>query len=122
MPEEIGNLSNLEELNINSQRSFTDVTDYKFTGSLPNTMNNLTSLKNFNASYNRISGDLDVSSLTNLHTLNLLDNRLSGLKLGVINSFTNGGRLSVNLTQNPFISCIEVPTAENYELGELYWY
>ncbi|WP_299678832.1 leucine-rich repeat domain-containing protein [uncultured Tenacibaculum sp.] len=102
LPVEIGNLSALEELNITNQTSFNTETIYHLT-SLPTTITNLTSLKRFEASSNRIEGDIDLSNSITLNNLQLFDNRISGLKLGT-------GPFSTQVTFNPNLSCIEVPS------------
>ncbi|WP_442267697.1 leucine-rich repeat domain-containing protein [Tenacibaculum sp. ZS6-P6] len=104
LPDEIGNLTNLENLNIAYQITF-DTTNTYYLNSLPLTINNLTSLVNFDATGNRLEGDIDLSNISTLSFLQFTDNRISGLKLGI-------GPFSVRLTSNPNLSCIEVPTSE----------
>ncbi|KGL58953.1 leucine-rich repeat domain-containing protein [Polaribacter sp. Hel1_85] len=103
LPIEIGDLSNLEYLDVSNQITYNPTTYYMT--SLPASMNNLTSLKDFKATGNRIEGDIDISSITTLTNLQFYDNRISGLKLGV-------GPFYSQFTSNPNLSCIEVPTAE----------
>ena len=103
LPTEIGNLSNLEELDVSNQITQSPTTYYMT--SLPSSINNLTKLKTFRATGNRIAGDIDISNITTLTNLQFYDNRISGLKLGV-------GPFGIQLTSNPNLSCVEVPTAE----------
>ena len=103
LPTEVGSLSNLEQLDVSNQITYNPTTYYMT--SLPASINNLTKLKTFIATGNRIAGDIDLSNITTLTTLQFYDNRISGLKLGK-------GPFGIQLTSNPNLSCIEVPTAE----------
>ncbi|WP_334055897.1 leucine-rich repeat domain-containing protein [Polaribacter sp. P097] len=115
LPDEIGNLSNLEGLFLTRQ-GFTENNIFTYTlTSLPATVNNLTSLKGLAASDNKITGDIDVSAITTFSSvstilghsisgLELQSNLITGLKIGFAPTF------SVNVTRNPNLSCIEVPT------------
>ncbi|WP_366940978.1 leucine-rich repeat domain-containing protein, partial [uncultured Polaribacter sp.] len=59
LPTEIGNLSKLENLDVSNQISYNPTTYYMT--SLPASINNLTSLKDFRATGNRIAGDINIS-------------------------------------------------------------
>lgn len=118
LPSTIGNLSSLQSLFLNGQ--LIGASNEKTLTSLPMEINNLTQLTSLYVTSNAISktidangveaAQIDLSNLTNLTQLQFNDNELQGLKLGVgPNNFPAGGVF--NLTQNPAMSCIEVPAA-----------
>ncbi len=127
LPDELGNLVNLETLELQQQYD----TGYSLT-SLPNTIGNLTNLKTLNVSgvgltsiptgisnltalttldlsSNQITNNLDLVALTSLSFIQLGNNKISGLTLGVapISTYNN-----FSLVENPFLSCVQVPTNE----------
>lgn len=84
IPAEIGNLHNLWQLEFYNNQ---------LTGTLPVGLRNLTRLKNFDASINYIHGDLsELRFLTNLVTLQIFDNQISGqvpVEFGEFKSLVN---------------------------------
>jgi Leucine-rich repeat (LRR) protein len=108
LPEELGSLSNLETFELNSQSKIEDNKSIRTLISLPSTMKNLSKLTSFSAQNNKITGLVDLSGINTLSTIYLQNNEITDLKLGVLPSGLSSVRY--NITQNPFITCVEVPT------------
>ncbi len=116
LPDEIGDLSNLKELYVENMRSYdttTGVYTYTLT-SLPTTMNKMLNLEALEASNSGIEGLVDLTKLTKLKRIQLNNNKITDLKIDapVSNFSVSSAGYHFNLTQNPFITCIEVPTSE----------
>ncbi|OSY86807.1 hypothetical protein WH52_14680, partial [Tenacibaculum holothuriorum] len=108
LPESIGNLNNLEELTLNHQSKQENNETIRTLTSIPLSTKDLTKLITFNASTNKLSGLIDLSGTNTLRYLNLNDNEVEDLKLG---DYVTGVHVSYNISQNPFITCVEVPTS-----------
>ena len=85
LPAELGNLTNLTNLNLSAN---------SFTGDIPTQLGSLTSLTDLNLSFNRLTGTIptQLGSLTSLIKLNLSFNRLTGTiptQLGSLTSLTD---------------------------------
>ena len=113
LPSSLGSLTNLEELSVNGQTSYNSVTGIttRHLTSIPLSTKDLINLKSFNASSNNIKGLVDLSGTNLLAYLDLDDNEITDLKLG---DFSIAFHLNKNyrITQNPFITCVEVPLLE----------
>jgi len=116
LPDEIGNLSNLKELYIENMRSYNSTTGvYSYTlTSLPSTMNQLTNLEVLRASNNVLEGLVDLTNLLQLKTLRLDNNRISDLKVDApVSNFNYSSASSYfNVSNNPYLTCVEVPSDE----------
>ena len=101
IPSEIGNLTNLTELNLYGNQ---------LTGSIPPEIGNLTNLTYMNLGSNQLTGSIpsEIGNLTNLFGLSLGYNQLTGI---IPDEICNQGDSSPNLTNNqlcpPYPSCIE---------------
>ncbi|AQS94157.1 hypothetical protein BXQ17_08820 [Polaribacter sp. BM10] len=117
LPAEIGDLSNLKELyleNMQTYDSSTGTYTYYLT-SLPSTMNQLTNLEVLEAENNEIGGLVDLTNVIKLKRLQLNNNKITDLKIDapVINfSLSSNPTYHFNISNNPYLSCVEVPTAE----------
>ena len=82
IPSEIGNLTNLTNLNL----SFNELT-----GEIPTEIGNLTNLESLNLDYNYLTGEIpsSIGNLTNLTYLLLSDNQLTGEIPSEIGNLTN---------------------------------
>ncbi|MDD7915063.1 leucine-rich repeat domain-containing protein [Polaribacter ponticola] len=110
LPSTIGNLSNLESINVNYQSKRENNVTIKTLTSIPASTKDLIKLVTFYSVGNKITGLVDLSGTDVLHQLNVSDNEISDLKLG---GYPTGFQSrSYNVRQNPFITCIEVPTAD----------
>jgi Leucine-rich repeat (LRR) protein len=115
LPEEIGDLANLKELYVENMSSYeNNVTTYHLK-SLPTTMNQLLNLEVLEASSNGIEGLVDLTNLTKLKRLQLNNNKITDLKIDApVSNFVAipNTTYHFSISSNPFISCVEVPTAE----------
>ena len=104
IPEELGNLTNLDRLTLGSNQ---------LSGEIPNELGSLTNLRVLGLEGNQLSGQIPVElgSLTNLSGLYLHINQLSGKIPAELGSLTNLGRL--HLEENQLSG--EIPA----ELGSL---
>ena len=115
LPVEFGELSNLKNLYMDYMRKYENGGYMYYLTSLPSTMNQLSSLEVFTASHNAIEGTLDLSNITTLTRLNISDNKISDLKIDApTTNFIAYSNVNYyfNITNNPFISCVEVSTDE----------
>jgi len=82
--------------------------------SLPASMNQLTNLEIFVGNDSGIEGLVDLTNVVALATLRLQNNSISDLKIDApMNNFNRSpATLYFNISNNPFITCVEVPTAE----------
>ncbi|SDR67291.1 Por secretion system C-terminal sorting domain-containing protein [Polaribacter sp. KT25b] len=116
LPDEIGDLSNLKELYIENMYTYqTDGTYIYHLESLPTTMNKLTSLEVLEASNSGIGGLVDLRNLINLTRIQLHNNKIEDLKIDApVSNFNtySGGTYSFNLSNNSYLTCVEVPTLE----------
>jgi len=126
IPPEIGNLTNLEHLNI-SQNNFTGITPSEignmsslvelllgynnFSGTIPSSLFDLPNLEVLYLDNNEFSGELpeEIGNLINLYALSLHSNQLSGIIPDSICNLT--GLEEINLWDNqfcpPYPECIE---------------
>ena len=101
IPSEIGNLTNLTELNLYGNQ---------LTGSIPPEIGNLTNLTYMNLGSNQLTGSIpsEIGNLTNLYGLSLGYNQLTGI---IPDEICNQGDSSPHLENNqlcpPYPSCIE---------------
>ena len=101
IPSEIGNLTNLTELNLYGNQ---------LTGSIPPEIGNLTNLTYMNLGSNQLTGSIpsEIGNLTNLFGLSLGYNQLTGI---IPDEICNQGDSSPHLENNqlcpPYPSCIE---------------
>ena len=86
IPEEIGNLTNLERLNLKSNA---------LTGAIPEEIGNLTNLERLNLRSNALAGAIpeEMGNLTNLERLDLRSNKLTG---AIPEEIINKARLEYN--------------------------
>ncbi|UAM99617.1 leucine-rich repeat domain-containing protein [Polaribacter litorisediminis] len=115
LPDEIGDLGALKELYLENMRSYENSQYVYHLTSLPTTMNKLLNLEVMEASNSGIGGLVDLTNLTKLKRLQLNNNKIADLKIDAPVANFNA-RSSVtyhfNISSNPFISCVEVPTAQ----------
>ena len=101
IPSEIGNLTNLTELNLYGNQ---------LTGSIPPEIGNLTNLTYMNLGSNQLTGSIpsEIGSLTNLFAFVVGNNQLTGI---IPDEICNQGDSSPSLTDNqlcpPYPSCVE---------------
>ena len=101
IPSEIGNLTNLTELNLYGNQ---------LTGSIPPEIGNLTNLTYMNLGSNQLTGSIpsEIGSLTNLFAFVVGNNQLTGI---IPDEICNQGDSSPHLENNqlcpPYPSCIE---------------
>ncbi|MCL7755153.1 leucine-rich repeat domain-containing protein, partial [Polaribacter sp. Z022] len=104
----------LKELYIENMRSYENGIYTYYLTSLPSTMNKLTNLEVLEASYSGIEGLVDLTNVTKLTRLQLNNNKITDLKIDAPVSNFNRSNVSYyfNISNNPYISCVEVPTSE----------
>ena len=106
IPSEIGNLTNLTELNLYGNQ---------LTGSIPPEIGNLTNLTYMNLGSNQLTGSIpsEIGNLTNLYGLSLRYNQLTGI---IPDEICNQGDSSPGLGNNqlcpPYPSCVEDDVGE----------
>ena len=92
IPEELGNLANLEILRLNNNR---------LTGAIPEELGNLANLEILRLHYNRLAGAIpkELGNLANLESLYLHDNRLTGAIPEELGNLANLERLHLDENQ-----------------------
>jgi len=115
LPEELGNLTYLKELNLSNNYYYTYYPDYTYKyleGNIPAEINQLTQLSVLNLSSNNFSGNIlqEISGLTNLTQLYLSYNNFSGDIPEEIGSLP--ALLNIDLSHNKFTGII--PYFSNY--------
>lgn len=111
IPAALGNLSNLESLNLG---------DNQLTGSIPVELGNLSKLKELYLGLNQLSGSIpaELGELSNLESLILMDNQLTGnipVELGSLSQLEN-----LNLQMNQLTGSIPVELGGLSNLRSLY--
>ncbi|EAQ43240.1 leucine-rich repeat domain-containing protein [Polaribacter sp. MED152] len=109
LPNEIGDLSNLENLSIGQQSKVENNETIRTLTAVPATLTNLAKLTSFSASSNKITGLVDLSGINTLRFISLENNEITDLKLGEV---PTGVSTTYRIQQNPFITCVEVPTSQ----------
>ncbi|WP_340935902.1 leucine-rich repeat domain-containing protein [Polaribacter haliotis] len=125
LPNEIGNITNLKLLNLDSNGltslpstigSLTNLEELSVTSNslkgLPSTIGNLLNLKELRLNNNLIKGDLNLENLKILTSLYLNYNGIKKLKLGVSPTIFGGNSVSNFSAKRNALGCIEVPTDE----------
>ncbi|MCL7754042.1 T9SS type A sorting domain-containing protein, partial [Polaribacter sp. Z022] len=108
---DIGELNNLEQLTMSSQI----INSEYVLKEIPTELNNITSLKRLVINGNIIEGNLDFSNLVNLESLNVSYNQITGLKIGVSPNVFDGSRnvesnyYKNHSLYNTYLNCIGVP-------------
>ena len=100
IPPEIGQLTNLESLVLNSNQ---------LTGEIPPEIGNLTNLTYLNMGYNQLTGEIppEIGNLTNLTYLSLHSNLLTGvIPEEICNQGHSTPEVGVNQLCPPYPSCI----------------
>ena len=105
LPDNFGNLSNLKTLNLTGQREYLSGSYTYYLKYIPASFANLTGMVTLHMDNNQYIGELDLSQMVELNTLNVSYNLLFGLKLPT--PFDNSIS-SFSITNNSYLSCIEV--------------
>ena len=124
IPAEIGQLTNLTELNLSRNKVYnhdTDLYDNGLTGPIPAEIGQLTNLTNLNLYRNKLTGPIpaELGQLTNLEYLHLSDNELTAIP-AEISQLTNLKNLHLN--DNQLTGTIPAELGNLTNLNELLLY
>lgn len=113
IPSELGNLANLTNLDIND--------NYQLTGAIPSELGNLVNLQGLQLDENQLTGAIpsELSNLANLSSLNLSENQLAGSIPPELGNLTNLSELLLNDNQLTGIIPPELGNLSNLLEGRL---